>query len=261
MSELKQNKINLLLKRWPNGVVITAQDLSHHGYSYSLIHKYCLNGWLTRIGQGAYLRINDELQWYGGVYALQKSLNFPIHIGGLSALAEQGLTHYMSFKESLYLYNSTQKKVLLPRWFKKSFPLMHHYQHHLFEKKDLGLKETSIKQLPLLIASAERAILEVIALVPYVFSYEYAYRLTESLRLLRPELLQQLLESCRSIKIKRLFLHLARKTRLPCESQLDISCIDLGKGKRQIGEGGEYDSLCHLSVPSLSSSEPIIGDV
>lgn len=261
MSVLNPNKINLLLKRWPHGVIMTSKDLSHQGYSRSLLHNYCRHGWLTRIGQGAYLRINDELQWTGGVYALQKSLNIPVHIGGLSALAEQGLAHYMTFEKTLYLYNSAHENILLPKWFKKSFPLIHHYQHHLFETKSLGLREASIQQLPLTMASAERAVLEVIALVPYTFSYEYAYKLTESLRLLRPELLQQLLENCRYVKIKRLFLHLAHKTRLPCESQLDISRIELGKGKRQIGEGGEYDPLYRLSVPALSSDESIISDV
>ena len=72
--------------------------------------------------------------------------------------------------------------------------------------------------------------------------------LIEGLMTLRPDLLQLLLTQCQSVKVKRLFLFLANLCRLPCLEHLDLSKVDLGKGKRMIGEGGHYVPKYQLSV-------------
>ena len=56
---------------------------------------------------------------------------------------------------------------------------------------------------------------------------------------LRPPVVQQLLESCTSIKTKRLFMHVAEQLQLPWVKQVDLDLVDLGKVKRTIHKGGQ----------------------
>jgi hypothetical protein len=61
------------------------------------------------------------------------------------------------------------------------------------------------------ISSPERAILECLYLAPEKMDLVECYQVMEGLTTLRPALLQQLLEQCHSIKVKRLFLYMAKK--------------------------------------------------
>jgi hypothetical protein len=77
----------------------------------------------------------------------------------------------------------------------------------------------------------------------------------EKLRSLRPHLIQQLLEYCNSIKVKRLFLYLAELHNQNWFHSLDLSKVELGKGKRQITSCGHYVPKYKLSLPDLSVHE------
>jgi hypothetical protein len=70
----------------------------------------------------------------------------------------------------------------------------------------------------------------------------------ESLVTLRPEVVQKLLEMCRFVKVKRLFMYMAEKHRYPWVEKLDLSGIDFGKGKRRIVSGGELDPKYLITV-------------
>jgi hypothetical protein len=71
----------------------------------------------------------------------------------------------------------------------------------------------------------------------------------ESLSALQPELVQELLEQCRSIKAKRLFLFLADKAGHSWFKYLDISKIQLGKGKRSIVHKGVLIPKYQITIP------------
>jgi len=68
---------------------------------------------------------------------------------------------------------------------------------------------------------------------------------------LRPKVVQALLENCNSIKVKRLFLHLSEQFNHPWLPSLDITRINLGKGKRVLGDGGKYYPKYKLSLPEI----------
>jgi len=61
--------------------------------------------------------------------------------------------------------------------------------------------------------------------------------------------LQVLLQACTSIRTKRVFLLLARFFKHGWYSRLDISVIDLGRGKRQLVKGGVLDKEYQITVP------------
>ena len=77
----------------------------------------------------------------------------------------------------------------------------------------------------------------------------------EGLTSLRPSVLQELLESCKSIKTKRLFLYMADHHNHPWFKRLDLSSIPLGKGKREIIKGGKLDKKYQIVVPDLKREE------
>ena len=102
------------------------------------------------------------------------------------------------------------------------------------------------------LSSPERAVLEILSLVPHKQSFDEASKLMEGSSRLRPQLIQSLLENCSSIKTKRLFLHFANKFQQDWFEKLDLTKIDLGHGKRVIGCGGNFDSTFQISVPTIA---------
>ena len=75
------------------------------------------------------------------------------------------------------------------------------------------------------------------------------YQVMEGLTTLRPKLLQQLLEQCGSIKVKRLFLYMAHKAGHAWAQRLDREKIDIGSGARAITKGGVYVASFGLTLP------------
>ena len=254
----KRDKLNRLLREWPFGVVKTQSELEQRGISRQLSRLYVKNGWLEKVGQGAFQRAGDKIGWQGGLYALQQK-GYRLHVGGKTALDLKGSGHFVPLSEQrkIYLYSDgVNAKHPLPKWFVTGFQGMtvDYYPRSLFGKA-LGLEELSESAFPVLGSSLERALMEVLALVPKQLSYSHAHLLFQGKENLRPQLVQLLLEASLSYKVKRLFLHLSNKCCLPWFSRLKLDAIDLGQGKRQIGAGGEYDVTYKISVPKLNIFE------
>ena len=91
--------------------------------------------------------------------------------------------------------------------------------------------------------------MECLYLVPKSQPLTEVFELMEGLNNLRPALVQSLLEACRSVKVKRLFLYLADKAGHDWFNCLDLKKIDLGSGKRSIVKDGVYVSKYQITVP------------
>jgi len=74
-------------------------------------------------------------------------------------------------------------------------------------------------------------------------------RVMESLLTLRPVLVQELLEACTSVKVKRLFLYMAQTANLPFVQKLDLTKTNLGKGDRTVVKEGRLDPKYRITVP------------
>ena len=253
MTRRNPTKLNRLLSAWPTGLVKTLFELRKSGYSRQLINFYVQSSWLKMIASGAYLRFNEEPSIYGVMNALNEQLNLSLHLGGSSALEYYGYSHYVYFnkKEIYYLYVSDSKDTVVPSWV-NSLPMkINTVNKHLF-KSNLALVVKVENKIKFVISRPERAILELLAFVPNKYSFEFANLTIEGLQSLDPVMMQRLLEQCSSIKVKRLFLYLAEENNLACFKRLDLESIELGKGKRKIGEGGVYNKKYRLSVPLLN---------
>lgn len=246
-------KINQLLNNWPRGTVYASSWLRQQGIGSDLIQSYKRRNWLYALGDNAVARVGDKVSWEGGVYALQKQLGLKVHVGGKTALEMSGYAHFIPMgKTPVFLFGIPGSR--LPQWFQKyewGHPI-HLVATALFTDRMAGLTEKSQGEFTLTLASPERAIMEALSLVPQNQSFEEAGLLMGSMTTLRPKFVQTLLMSCRSIKVKRLFMHLAEKLHHPWVKKLDLSKVDFGKGKRKIDSGGHFDPKYQISVPRLN---------
>jgi hypothetical protein len=110
-------KINLLIKEWPKGTVMTLDLLKQKGINRDLIKRYRKSGWIESVGRGAYKLAGDNLEITGGLYAVQHQLKLKIHLGARTALEMKGYGYYLGPGiRKMFLFG--QPGEFLPVWFK-----------------------------------------------------------------------------------------------------------------------------------------------
>lgn len=242
------SKLKSMLALHRPGTVMLSGWLEANGISRDLQKVYKKNGWLQAIGAGAVKRPDDNLTWQGGLFALQQQAHIPVHAGALTALALQGLSHFFRAQQPVFLFAPRQTK--LPLWFKKyNWGPSLHFARTSVLPTDVGLMEYEEKNFSITIAAPERAILECLYLAPEDLDLVECYHLLESLVNLRPAMVQELLQKCTSVKIKRLFLYMASKAQHQWLAFVDRSKIDLGSGDRSLVKGGTYNAEYRISLP------------
>jgi hypothetical protein len=249
MSTDKEKKIKKLLDNHKPETVILASWLEKLGISHDLQKRYKKSDWIRSIGVGAYKRPNDLMSWEGALYSMQFQACLPIHAGALTALAKQGLSHYFRADSAkIYLITSTKKN--LPSWFKNYNWLQPvEYIKTSMLQSEVGFINFEEKNFSIQISAAERAILECLYLAPDKIDLIECYQILEGLVNLRPKILQELLENCSSIKVKRLFLYMSKKIGHQWFDFIDHSKINLGEGDRSIVKNGKYVSEYKLVIP------------
>jgi Transcriptional regulator, AbiEi antitoxin, Type IV TA system/Transcriptional regulator, AbiEi antitoxin N-terminal domain len=242
-------KLKNLLAVLPQHGVATSDLLRGLNISPTLVQEYVKNGWLTRIGHRAFRRPHDPVTWQSGLSALQHQLHNRVTLGGLTALTLGGSAHFLRVAgETIYLFSPTN--ATLPAWFKRYDwgAKVVHTQTKLFPEH-LGIENRVVGGFDLKTSTPERAILECLHLAPTEIDLEECYQIMEGMFNLRPALIQTLLEQCNSIKVRRLFLFMAEKAKLPIFKHLDLSRIELGSGNRAIVHDGVYDPRYKITVP------------
>lgn len=247
---INYSKLNKMMQEFPRGLVLLSSWLVSEGYSYELQQRYRKSGWLKSIGTGAMLKSNDSLLLSGALAALQVQVNIPIHIGGRSALELNGSTHYLQLSSpELTLF--TSGKIKLPLWFLNNNWNVNYsiFKVALFHDDTVGLVNYQDIGIEMKISSMGRAMLECLSLCPNDFSITEAYELMEGLSNLRPKQVQELLESCKSIKAKRLFLYFAERAGHSWFKYIDQTKIDLGSGNRSLTKKGMLVAKYKLALP------------
>ncbi len=260
MSIQNKTKLQTILANWPPKTIAIASWLGLHGISPQLAKRYVESGWIESIGQGAYKRPHEKVEWTGALLTLQTQTKISVHLGGPSALAFHGASHYVRLgNETIFLFSPL--KVHLPKWF-----TAYNWGHALapirtiFLPDDLGVSLYSYHEMKIRISTVERAILECLYLSPKQVDLLECYQIAQGLQGLRPKLMQSLLEVCGSIKVKRLFLFMAEKANLPVMRHLKLENVDLGRGDRSIVEHGEYNAKYGLILPKelLNDDKPTV---
>ncbi len=259
MSLHNRNKLNKLLGLLPEGVAVPSKWLANQGYSRQLVRKYVQSKWLQSLGRGAYAQAQTVLNWQGLVLGIQHFSHSSFHVGGVSALNLQGYAHYLPLgkdskgsSETIHLWG--QGKV--PAWVKAVaiFETLQFHSRQLFDEsaRHVGFEliPAGVRNLQLQVSSPERAIMEVLYDVQDdEHAFTHALELFEGLTSLRPKLVNALLQHCRSIKVKRLFLFMADQFSYPWITRIEKNQLQLGSGKRVIVKGGKLDKHYLITVP------------
>ena len=262
-------KINRILAKWATGELHSLRWLLEEGidssYAQSWIYRYYEQGLFQKIGPGIYKKAQDKISWVAAVRLLQKELGQPIHVAGRTALELEGAAHYIPVYERPVIFLRTYaKRKRLPKWFKENdFGCRFRFENTtLFSEtffsneRELLISEYVENRLAVQISCRELAILELMSQVNLTHDFESTQNYLESLRGMKEEILQKLLENCSSIKLKRVFLYLSEKLGMSYFDKLNLSKIDLGKGKRQvIKENSQFDKKYNITVPKSSDED------
>ncbi|GGF25021.1 hypothetical protein GCM10011339_11420 [Echinicola rosea] len=170
-------------------------------------------------------------------------------MGGKTALGLLGKSHYLEFSpQNCVLFGGEKEKI--PAWFQQyKWPMKLHYYSTAFLPPELGMTDHEVNGFSIKISSAARAMMECLYLAPEKQELKECYELMEGLNNLRPNLVQELLTTCSSIKVKRLFLYMATKAGHPWLPFIDQEKISLGTGKRQLAQNGVYVPEFMITIP------------
>lgn len=239
------------MDQWRPHTVVTSMRLNELGISPQDTQNYLSSGWLEPLGRGAYKRPVETVTWQGALWTIQTQLKLDVHVAARTALEMSRKAQFLRFAGyTVFLFSPP--KVTLPAWFKEhdwSVEIRHSQTKVL--PPDLGVSELeAFGALRIRGSSPERAILETLHLAPQAIDLVEAAQLAEGLVTLRPKLMQELLEACTSVKVKRLFLYLAERADLPVMRHLNLAAIDLGKGDRSLTPKGKYVAKYGLHLPA-----------
>lgn len=160
----------------------------------------------------------------------------------------------MGSRTRLYIYaGSRHVPRYLPKWFQELEDLSLIYVSRELFDSNIGLMDFDCGNFTIQISEPERAIFEMLYLVPNKMPFEHACLLMQHQNNLRADVVQQLLEECPSQVLKRLFLYLSRKFNLTFIQRISFKNVELGRGVRHIGQAEVYDKELDLYVPKMSS--------
>ena len=271
MAEHTERKLNQLERLLPDGLLVDAAWLTKHGYSTSLRSQYVSAGWLEQPTRQVYRRTRDPLHWSQAIISLQTLLERDLTIGGRSALAIQGYSHYLVHEtKAIHLYGPDHP----PAWLSR-LPLdvtfVYHNSGRLFSysalqphpNSDTPFDAASTDSLSgnpvsqpwdhwekkIAVSRPERALLELLDELPDRETFHQVDKVVEGLANLSPRRLENLLKDCRSVKVKRLFFFFADRHQHAWLKRISKDAIDLGKGKRMLVRGGKLNAAYQITVP------------
>jgi hypothetical protein len=270
MSVRNGSKLNRLERALPEGLLVDASWLERHGYYRSQRSQYVFAGWLEQPARGVFCRPRGVVSWEQVVISLQTLLEFPVSVGGRSALELQGYAHYLSqSQKTIHLY--CDKK--LPAWIFKldieqtfifhnrlrflpevelspqALPLTERTSENKTLDGALRIDRWGQWKWPLIMSMPERAYLELLDELPQKETFHMADVIMEGLVNVSPRRMQLLLEACTSVKVKRLFFFFAERHQHRWLSHINHEKIDFGKGKRMLVKGGKLDTRYQITVP------------
>ncbi len=247
----------LLANCLPDGLVVNRKWLKENGFERTAVDYFVRSGKLVRVGHGVYRRPGPPLKWEHLVYSLQES-GSPVHVGGRSALDLQGIAHYLPLggKQTVDLYGVSK----LPEWLSGLLSTVKFTARGKsgFDKLPTGALTTQPFghwDWPLSFATLELALFELLRDIQDEAGFSLADKYFESTTTLRPKLLNSLLQECRHVKTKRLFLWFSKRHHHQWLSKLNIDALNLGSGKRMIVRGGVLDKAYSITVPRSMTGE------
>jgi hypothetical protein len=249
MSTKELAKINQLLQKQPSGALFFSSWMYENGISYELQRRYRNSRWLTPIGTGVMMRTGEKPTIYSALSCLNKQTDKHFYIAALSALELTGYSHYVPMGRPRMVI-CHPKEEWFPTWLdKQDWGVNILKTTSEYFDKETGLSTIMQGEFEVLLSSPERAFMESLNLAPKQYNLTDLYYVMEQLTTLRPEIVQALLETNVSVKVKRLFLYMAEKANHAWLEDIDLSKVSLGSGKRSIAKNGVYNTKYGIVIP------------
>ena len=242
-------KIQQILETTPRDAVLFGVWLSSQGLDARGQYAYMKSGWLNRISRGVYKIHGASPKLLAAISSYNTQLGKHCVVGAYTALELRGYSHYLSMgKPKAYLFTNKNNK--LPVWILRGeWDMTVKYMTTSFLGDGLlGVETMNVEQFDLLVSSPERAFLECLNLPDASSSLLDIYYIMESLTTLRPKLVQTLLESCTSQKVKRLFLYMAEKANHPWFKAIRLENVNLGTSRLMITPTGKYINKYNMTI-------------
>lgn len=196
--------INGLLRAVRHDRPLDLKVLAMHKVSAALAAHYSRTGWLTRLGAGVYAFPGGRLDRDQCLLFLQGRTD-GLHVGGKTALAWQGVTHYLTSVEALTLWGA--EKTTLPSWFVGQFPSSYRSWALLNNKvAERGLFTPPDLTPHVKVSARERALLELLRDIKTEVDMDEARHLFFATKGMRVKTAGELLEGCTNVRTVRLFL-------------------------------------------------------
>jgi len=243
-------KIQQILESYPNSKILFSEWLTSQGLDAKEQNAYMKRGWLNHLSKGVYALQGTNPTLLHAISAYNTQLSKKCVVGAYTALELRGYSHYLSIgKPRAFLFTRTLDR--LPLWMlKKDWDMTIRYMKTSFlGDEHKGVEEMQVNTDQLLVSSPERAILECLNLPDATSSLLDIYYIMESLTTLRPKLVQMLLESCTSQKVKRIFIYMAEKAGHPWFKALKLDTISLGTSRYMIVPTGKYIAKYNMTIP------------
>lgn len=244
-------KIKQILDAQGADTLLFSSWLTAQGINRAEQAAYVQSGWLEKVAHGVYKVAGANVSLFSAVSAYNSQLGKQCIIGAETALDIRGYSHYVPMGKPLaFLF--TESRAKLPQWFLTTEwdRTIRYHTISLWTDNNLGLEQREEDGRTLLISSPERAIMECLNRPFIAQTLMDTYYIMEMLTTLRPKLVQQLLEQCSSVKVKRLFLYLAEKANYPWYKAIDTGRVNLGSGRRMISPTGKYVSKYNITIPT-----------
>ena len=286
MNTKRHAKLNRLHRLLPEGLLADARWFNAHGYPSNLRARYVAAGWLEKVGPSVYRRplfkagfedVPVALHWKHVVVSLQLVMGYPLAISGETALTLQGRAHYlpMGGLKQIDLHSNGPAPIWLVRLVGET-RFSTRDGRRLFQTQQVAQALDTLKSYlandsldffqpfpggyrcrghgerdwPFLLSGPERAIIEVMDGLPGDRTkFHGADMLMQGLYDLNPDRVGELLRDCCSIDAKRLFLWFAERHEHSWLDDVDLSGVDLGRGKRSFWTGGTYDPKYRVVMP------------
>lgn len=242
-----KNKINSLLSNSMDGGLFFSSYLKEKGYSDQLLEKYRSSGWLVPLAKGVMYRPSNKLSAVKGVASYYQQVCKSCRIAAHSALETYGYNHFVPMGKPVLML--TGVGVSKPKWMDSSLfdMTIKSFTTSTFQKTIQTDK--TVEGVNVQVSVPEQAFLECLLMAGKEYTYMDLYYIMEQLTTLRAETVQTLLESTKSLRVKRMFLYMAEKAGHYWFGQLDLRKIELGTSKLQLVKDGVYVSKYRITVP------------
>ncbi len=234
----------------PEGQVVNRAWLFGKGFDRPAVDYYLRSKRLLPVAHGYYRLPGPPLRWQHILYSLNE-LGFDLHVGGDSALENTGVAHYLSSGNVIHFYGCDAP----PPWSHEvatGSVLVHHGKggFSCHEPAGIDFRSFGTWDWPLPESTPERAFLEILLKVTDEHDFRSVDKLFDSAVSLRPKVVQAVLNASQSVKAKRLFCWYAERHRHSWFEHINVTNVDLGRGKRQIVAQGRLDNRYQITVPA-----------